>query len=81
MSVSRRTCRLFKVTIDLAPLCSADAPWSLATVYGPVDESLKHDFLVELREIRAGCAGALPLVGDFNLIYQAADKSNDRLNL
>jgi exonuclease III len=50
-------------------------------VYGPVDESLKHEFLQELRDIHASSLSSILICGDFNLIYQAADKSNDRLNL
>jgi exonuclease III len=69
------------VVIYLQSLCSAQAPWSLVAIYGPVDESLKLEFLDELREIHADCTGLLLVCGDFNLIYQAADKSNDRLNL
>lgn len=56
-------------------------PWSLCAVYGPVDDSLKPDFLSELRDVHTTCPGALLFCGDFNLIYQAQDKSNSRLNL
>lgn len=49
-------------------------------MYGPTDENLKEDFLLEL-------AGAAPpmgepwlLNGDFNMIYQARDKSNSNIN-
>lgn len=80
-SVSRQTLRRFSVTVCLQSLDSAQAPWSLTTVYGPVDESLKPEFLDELREVHADCPGPLLICGDFNMIYQAADKSNDRLNL
>ena len=33
-----------------------------------------------LREVRASCLGTWLAWGDFNLIYQAADKNNQRLN-
>jgi hypothetical protein len=55
--------------------------WSLITAYGPVDQHLKDEFLDELRDAHADCPGPAVLCGDFNMIYQAADKSNDRLNL
>jgi len=55
--------------------------WSLAVVYGPVDDQLKPGFLDELRATRVACPGPLLVCGGFNLIYQASDKSNDRLNL
>lgn len=80
-AVSRRVCRRFSVVVDIAPLGMSDTPWSLATVYGPVDESLKHEFLAELSEISDDCPGPLLIVGDFNMIYQATDKRNSHLNL
>jgi exonuclease III len=46
-----------------------------------VDESLKQTFLNELHDLRAATNIPLLIVGDFNIIYQAADKNNDRLNL
>lgn len=49
-------------------------------MYGPVDERLKPEFLDELKEISADCAGPLLICFDFNQIYQAADKNNNRLN-
>jgi len=69
------------MTVCLVPVGSSSEPWSLATVYGPVEENLKLEFLNELREIHVDCDGPLLIHGDFNLIYQATDKSNDRLNL
>jgi hypothetical protein len=42
---------------------------------------LKPNFLSELIDIKTDCPGSLLVCGDFNLIYQAADKSNSRLNL
>jgi exonuclease III len=80
-SVQRQTMRRFSVTVDIQSLVSAQPTWSLATVYRPVDDELKAEFLEELREIHADCPTPLLLCGDFNLIYQAADKSNDRLNI
>lgn len=52
-----------------------------SSVYGPVLEELKLVFLDELREVRAEATGPLLICGDFNQIYCAADKNNDRLNL
>jgi hypothetical protein len=37
-------------------------------------------FLDELRDVRASCAGTWLICGDFNTIYQAEDKNNNRLN-
>jgi hypothetical protein len=79
--VTREICRQFYVTVSLKPTLEASSPWALAMVYGLVDDSLKPAFLDELCEIHDDCPGALLLCGDFNLIYQAADKSNNHLNL
>jgi hypothetical protein len=54
--------------------------WSLTTVYGPQDDAEKVTFLQELRDTRASLVGPWVLCGDFNLIYQAHDKNNDRLS-
>ena len=37
-------------------------------------------FLDELRTIRAACVGPWAVAGDFNLIFDAADKNNNMLN-
>ena len=37
-------------------------------------------FLDELKEIHAYCNGSWMVWGDFNLIYRAEDKNNNRLN-
>lgn len=49
-------------------------------VYGLQGNEDKHDFLWELRTIRAQCAGLWMLVGDFNMIYKDEDKSNSNPN-
>jgi hypothetical protein len=54
--------------------------WWLTAVYGPTAEDLKPVFLDELRAIRTAIAGPWAVAGDFNLIIDARDKSNARLN-
>lgn len=49
-------------------------------VYGPQGDDEKVSFLQELRDIRAICSGPWLVAGDFNLIYQAADKNNANLD-
>jgi len=49
-------------------------------VYGPQEDEEKVLFLQELRNIRGLCNGPWLLAGDFNLIYQAADKNNANLD-
>lgn len=49
-------------------------------VYGPQGDEEKADFLEELLQIGRSTNGAWMVCGDFNMIYQVANKSNDRLN-
>lgn len=49
-------------------------------VYGPQADADKVSFLAELRAIMTTNPGPTICVGDFNLICQAADKSNSRIN-
>lgn len=85
--VSKHVVSVFARHSSFLPLHSVEsvgtdmASWSLATVYGPMDEGLKLDFLDEIRAISADCVRPLLIRGDFNQIYQAADKNNSKLNL
>lgn len=54
--------------------------WSITVVYGPQLEADKIAFLAELENLQSVMKSAWFIVGDFNLIYQASDKNNDRLN-
>lgn len=49
-------------------------------VYGPCDDTEKLLFLDELVAIRGRRRGPWLVLGDFNLIYEARDKSNSNLN-
>lgn len=80
-SVLRIDCRQFSVTINFQSSESSGLAWSLAAVYGPVLDALKPNFLAELRLVQENSTGMVLICGDFNLIYLAADKNNDRLNL
>jgi hypothetical protein len=68
----------FSISIQLAR--GDGPPWWLTTVYGPTTEDLKQVFLDELRLLRAGLQGPWAVAGDFNLIKDARDKNNPRLN-
>lgn len=68
----------FSVTAELS--FADGSQWSLTTVYGPTDDTLKPLFLDELRAVRAVCTGMWFVAGDFNLIVDAADKNNALIN-
>lgn len=51
----------------------------LTAVYGPQNEADKCAFLQELRSIRQHRIGPWMLCGDFNMIYNVADKNNSLL--
>lgn len=73
--------RRFSVTACLTRSPDDPEPWWLMVVYGPVVDVYKPAFLDEFRATRLACAGPWLVVGDFNMIYQASNKSNDKLNL
>jgi exonuclease III len=55
--------------------------WSITGVYGPQEDELKEDFMQEIWMIHSRVVARWMLLGDFNLIASAADKSNGNLNL
>lgn len=60
---------------------SVDAsPWWITVVYGPSAWPAQDTFLCELESLRTSLLGPWMVCGDFNIIYQAADKSNGRLD-
>lgn len=77
------SCNLFPCgqIFGFCPVCEQEGRnWWFTGVYGPQEDDLKLQFLQELREVRALCVGPWLLAGDFNMIYQAADKNNANLN-
>ena len=54
--------------------------WQITVVYGPQGDAEKLQFLRELKAIPRPAHGRWLVLGDFNLIYQAADKNNSNLN-
>lgn len=70
----------FSITMCLSPLGGRGDPWWLTNVYGPTDHAAKDDFLQELRDVHLTFQGPWAVCGDFNMIYQAADKNNGRLH-
>jgi exonuclease III len=60
--------------------CTESVEWSITAVYGPQGDNEKLQFLGELRWVRHSVTDKWLILGDFNLILQAEDKSNDNLN-
>lgn len=55
--------------------------WTITGVYGPQSDVDKVQFLHELTNLRTQSLPAWLVLGDFNLILNAQDKNNTRLNL
>ena len=55
--------------------------FSLTNVYGPSTDVEKANFLAKAIAAAPADNSKWIILGDFNLIYQAADKNNDNLNL
>lgn len=54
--------------------------WQITVVYGPQGDAEKIQFLQELKNIPPPDHDRWLILGDFNLIYQVADKNNSNLN-
>lgn len=50
--------------------------WWVTGFYDPQLDAEKREFIQELPTIRSTCTGPWVLLGDFNMIYRAADKNN-----
>jgi hypothetical protein len=53
---------------------------TITNVYGPADHRLSNLFLQSLCDVRQQISGTWILIGDFNLVRGAADKSNGQFN-
>jgi len=78
-SVANSMVRSYSLTAKVTLLRNNET-WWWTSVYGPQGDQEKLLFLDELREVCASCSETWLAWGDFNLIYQAADKNNHRLN-
>ncbi|WVZ88443.1 hypothetical protein U9M48_034964 [Paspalum notatum var. saurae] len=65
-----------KIQSNCTPSC-----WWITVVYGPQEDNLKLAFLNELWQLRSIVGDEWRLIGDFNLIVNAEDKSNDNINM
>jgi exonuclease III len=77
-SVSMSSRHMFSDSVSIKH-SSQDQPWWLTCVYGPSVEGHKDDFLTELNMLTIR-AGPWLLCSDFNWIFRAQDKNNDRLD-
>lgn len=57
-----------------------DSPWTLTNVYGPQPDGEKVEFLDELRLVHSLASSRWLVVGDFNLILRASEKSTSNIN-
>ena len=69
----------FSLTARLIPVESS-THWWITVVYGPLRDVERVQFLEELSRCSDTCLGSWLICGDFNMIYQAQDKNNDRLD-
>lgn len=49
-------------------------------MYAPQEDNAKLEFLNEIQQIRPITSERWILIGDFNMIMQAQDKSNNNMN-
>lgn len=62
--------------------CKTDGgTWSITGVYGPQLEEEKILFIDEMKSLSQLMLPRWMMLGDFNMIYRANDKSNNNLNL
>ena len=73
---------IIRVTNSLTgPVHNKDGlEWWITVVYGPQGDEAKMQFLLGLHNTRAACPGPWVLLGDFNMILHADEKSNNNLN-
>lgn len=64
-----------KLESTLAPI-----QWWISAVYGPQTDTAKLQFLQEMRQIKQSVGDKWMIIGDYNMILQAADKSTSNLN-
>ncbi|XP_066351274.1 uncharacterized protein [Miscanthus floridulus] len=64
----------------MVKISSTSASFLLITCYGPANDRRKDEFLAELQAVKPLTAVPWMIIGHFNIIYQASDKSNLNLN-
>ena len=69
----------FSITARVLELHSRLHFW-ITTVYGPTDDTQKDSFLAEIAATAPSTVEPWMINGDFNMIYQVADKNNANIN-
>jgi len=77
--ISRKEVGVHTVTATVQAIFGGEE-WSITVVYGPQEDQEKLQFLGELTWISHDVLEKWLIIGDFNMILQARDKSNDNLN-
>jgi hypothetical protein len=62
-------------------ILSENLNWSLTGVYSPQTDVYKNAFMQQITNLKQSMLPAWLILGDFNLIYRAQDKNNNRINL
>lgn len=70
----------FSISADVTVIQS-NTTFMLTGVYGPTRHRLKDAFLRHIRRLKPNSGESWLLLGDFNMIYRARDKSNGNINL
>jgi hypothetical protein len=78
-AMSQVSVRTYSVMATITNITNG-AQWTVTGVCGPQDDTSKQLFLQELRQIKAIVQSRWLLMGFFNLIYRACDRSNQRVN-
>lgn len=55
--------------------------WKLFNVYGPIQDSLKHDFLIDLETAINESEVPVLAGGDFNMVRRVEEKSSGNVNI
>ncbi|XP_066334366.1 uncharacterized protein [Miscanthus floridulus] len=79
-SASHVSLQSHSVTAKITSRCDPRLAWWITVVYGSLDANDQQAFLNELVGLRSSLLGPWLICGDFNMIYRAADKNNDRLD-
>jgi exonuclease III len=73
------TIRTYSVTVVIQRRIDNEC-WTVTVVYGPQGDTEKLNFLQEIKQTKPTSHNEWMILGDFNLVFKASDKSNGRVN-